>query len=312
LKKGGLRRRGDLRIGVVGLQSGWSTQALADAIESRTGSRFVVEIEHAVAELDRGSVTAGDLNLCDFDALIVKKIGADYGPDLLDRLELLRFVESQGVRVFSHPERILRMVDRVSCTTTLAANRIPMPPTVLTEDLDSARRAIERFGEAVLKPLYSTKARGFRLLRAQDDLAAELEAHRRRTGHPLFYIQKKVELSGRDLGVVFLGDRYLGTYARVAGSDAWDTTTHSGGHYEPFEPTAETVEIARRAADLFGLTLTSVDVALAAEGPMVFEVSAFGGFRGLREGLGIDGAALVAEHVVEQLRSAPRVGEAAS
>jgi ribosomal protein S6--L-glutamate ligase len=271
-----------------------------------------VEVEHAVAELDRGSVRVGDLDLCGLDALIVKKIGTAYGPDLLDRLELLRFVESRGVRVFSRPEHILRMVDRVSCTTTLAANGLPMPPTVLTEDLEGARRAIERFGEAVLKPLYSTKARGFRLLRAEDDLKAELEEHRRRTRHPLFYIQKKVELAGRDRGVVFLGDRYVGTYARVAGTDAWNTTIHSGGHYEPFTPGSETIEIARRAAGLFGLTLTSVDVALAAEGPMIFEVSAFGGFRGLREGLGIDGAALVADHVVEQLRSDPLAGQAGS
>jgi len=290
-------------VGVVGLEGAWSTEALADAIEMRTGHRFVVELEGVVADLDRGTVFSKDLDLGGLDALVVKKIGRDYGPELLDRLELLRLIELRGVRIFSPPERILRMIDRVSCTTTLAAHGFPLPSTVLTESLEGALRAIERFGEAVVKPLYSTKARGFRLLSADDDLKTELEAHRRESGHPLFYVQKKLDLSGRDLGVVFLGDEYVGTYARVAGEDAWDTTIHSGGHYEAFDADPEVIGIGRRAADLFGLTLTSVDVALTAEGPRVFEVSAFGGFRGLQEGLGIDGPARVADHVIERLRT---------
>jgi len=289
-----------LRVGVVGLVGAWSTEALADAIEARTGHRRIIELERVVADLERGRVLEQGCDLSELDALVVKKIGSQYGPELLDRLELLRLVEARGVRIFSPPEAILRMIDRVSCTATLAVHGFPMPPTILTEDLEAARRAIEEFGQAVLKPLYSTKARGFRLLSAEDDLKAELESHRRESGHPLFYVQKKLELAGRDLGVVFLGDEYVGCYARVAGAGSWETTIHSGGHYEAFEADAEVIEIGRRAASLFGLTLTSVDVALTADGPVVFEVSAFGGFRGLRDGLGIDGAALLADHVLEQ------------
>jgi ribosomal protein S6--L-glutamate ligase len=288
-------------VGVVGLCGGWSSEALADALEVRTGYRRVIELDRVVADLACDRILFEGEDLCALDALIVKKIGADYGPDMLDRLELLRLVESRGVRIHSPPERILRMVNRVSCTTTLAAEGFPMPPTVLTEDFAEAERAIRTFGEAVLKPIYSTKARGFRLLSAGDDLKTELEAHRSETGHPLFYIQKKLDLSGRDLGVVFLGGRYLGTYARVAGEGQWETTIHSGGRYEPFEPDDAIVELARRAAVAFGLTLTGVDIALTSDGPVLFEVSAFGGFRGLREGLGIDAATLLSDFVLAEL-----------
>jgi ribosomal protein S6--L-glutamate ligase len=44
-----------------------------------------------------------------------------------------------------------------------------------------------------------------------------------------------------------------------------------------------------------------VDVAEAADGPIVFEVSAFGGFRGLWEGCGIDAAGLYAGYILEKL-----------
>lgn len=290
-----------LRVGVIGREGAWSSETLAQAFEKRTGFGRVFQLEDAVADLAQGRVVAGDVDLCALDGLVVKKIGANYGPELLDRLDLLRFVESRGVRIFSPPERIQRMVDRVSCTVTLAANGFPIPPTILTEDVARAQAAIVEFRQAVVKPLYSTKARGFRLLTFSDDLKTELEEHRAQTRHPLFYVQKKLDLAGRDFGVVFLDGRYVGTYARVAAADAWNTTIHAGGHYERYAPTDDVIELCRRAAVHFGLTLTCVDVALTEIGPVIFEVSAFGGFRGLRDGLGIDGAGLLADHVLERL-----------
>ena len=49
------------------------------------------------------------------------------------------------------------------------------------------------------------------------------------------------------------------------------------------------------------LTFTTVDIALTPEGPIVFEVSAFGGYSGALKGCGIDAAALVADHVVAEV-----------
>ena len=83
------------RIGVVGVGGGWSTEALADAVEARTGFRAVIELDRVVADLASGQVLRGDLDLGSLDALIVKKVGREYGPDMLDRLELLRFVETR-------------------------------------------------------------------------------------------------------------------------------------------------------------------------------------------------------------------------
>ena len=93
------------------------------------------------------------------------------------------------------------------------------------------------------------------------------------------------------LGLVFLGGRYLGCYARVGSKDTWNTTIHSGGRYRAFDAPGEMVELAERAQSLFDLDFTTVDVAETANGPVVFEVSAFGGFRGAKEGIGIDAAA---------------------
>ena len=206
------------RIGIVGIPGKWSTETLADAAEKRTGFRLVIDMGRVELDLENQRLLFEDNDLCQLDALIVKKISAEYSPNTLDRLELLRVAEAAGVRVFSRAERILRLIDRLSCTVTLRNAGIPMPDTRVTEDLGAATQAVRDFGSAVFKPLYSTKARGMTVIHAQQS-RSEIEAQilAFRAEHPMMYIQRKVELPGRDLGMVFLGGEYLGSYARVSG-----------------------------------------------------------------------------------------------
>ena len=124
--------------------------------------------------------------------------------------------------------------------------------------------------------------------------------------NPMMYIQRKIDLPGRDLGMVFLAGDYLGTYARVPQGDAWNTTIHSGGRYAEHRPTDELIELARRAQAPFGMDFTTVDVAETGSGPIVFEVSAFGGFRGALEGIGINAAERYVEHVLKELTGAKK------
>jgi len=289
-----------MKIGVVGTKDGWSSELLADALAQRTGYRLLVEPERIRLDLPSGRALFEDTDLSQLDGLVIKKIGARYSPDLLDRLEILRFLSERGLPVLSDPLRILRVLDRLSCTITLQAAGIPMPPTSITEDVDQALAAVEEYGEAVFKPLYTSKARGMFVLRPGPEARRIIEDYARE--FPIMYIQKTVDLRGRDLGVTFLGGEYLTTYARCTQNGAWNTTTVSGGKYAPFDPPAGIIGLAKKAQDLFGLDFTCVDVALTDDGPYVFEVSAFGGFRGLLEARGLDAAGLYADHVLARMR----------
>ncbi|MBY8974506.1 GAK system ATP-grasp enzyme [Rhodobacteraceae bacterium NNCM2] len=290
----------DLRIGVVGIPGKWSTEALADAVEAQTGFRLVVDMGKVVLDLAQGSLMYEGVDLCTLDGLMVKKISEVYSPHVLDRLELLRIAEGKGVKVFSSPEAILRLIDRLACTVSLNGAGVPMPATRVTEDTGAAMRAVRDFGTAVFKPLYSTKARGMCLIDA-DSPTAEAEIAAFAAENPVMYVQQKLDLSGQDLGMVFLDGEYLCTYSRVSQSNAWNTTIHSGGKYEPYEPAPELIELGRAAQAPFGLTFTTVDVAMTGDGPIVFEVSAFGGFRGVKEGCRLDAPALLTSHVVKEL-----------
>lgn len=292
----------DVRIGVVGVAGKWSTETLADTLERRTGYRLVIDMGKVELDLAKRTLLFEGHDLCGLDGLIVKKISAQYSPNTLDRLELLRVAESAGVRVFSGAENMLRLVDRLSCTVGLRIAGIPMPETRVTEDVDAAVASVREFGSAVFKPLFSTKARGMSVIDANtnDKMVREsVEAFRR--ANPMMYIQRKLELSGRDLGLVFLGGDYLGTYARVSQSDSWNTTIHSGGRYAPYTPPAEIIDLADRAQAPFGMDFTTVDIAETKDGPVVFEVSAFGGFRGALEGASVDAAAAYADYAIARV-----------
>jgi ribosomal protein S6--L-glutamate ligase len=212
---------------------------------------------------------------------------------------VLRHLEERGTRIFSSPFSILRVLDRLTCTITLQLAGIPMPPTTITESVDQALTALDTYGRAVFKPLYTSKARGMTVISAGEGARAEIEAYA--AEHPIMYIQQTIELGDSDLGIAFLGGEYMTTYARTKTNGAWNTTTESGGKYRPFEPPAEVVALAEKAQALFNLDFTCVDVALTDTGPYVFEVSAFGGFRGILETSGIDAAQRYVDFVMERI-----------
>lgn len=293
------------RIGVVGAPGNWSSERLADAVAAKTGYRHLVDMGKLSLNLQTGSAICDGLDVSGLDALIIKKAGKEYSPDLLDRLELLRYLAETGMPVYSHPAKIMRLLDRLSCTVALRAGGAPMPPTVITEDMGEALDAVNSFGEAVFKPLYSTKARGMALISAGPNAEQSIGKFRD-AGNRVMYIQKKVVTPGWDLGVSFLGGEYLATYTRVGNEASWNTTTANGGKYAAFEPSREILDIAHKAQSLFGLDFTCVDIAETPDGPVVYEVSAFGGFRGLLDGNGIDAAQLYADYVIRKLENGQR------
>lgn len=287
---------------MVGTPGKWSTEVLADRLEEKSGFRAVVDMSDIVADVTKNQFFAGDLRLDQLDGIVVKKVGEHYNPTTEDRIHLLGYLEVCGVKIFSNPESIGKLINRLSGTLTLRANDIAMPATVITESVEEAVKAVRGFGSAVLKPLYSTKARGMLLLHAEvGDKELRSSVARYQESNPVMYIQQQIFSSGRDLGMVFVGGKYLCTYARVGNSESWNTTIHSGGSYTSFEPTPELVELGQRAQACFDLSFTTVDIAVTDRGPLVFEVSAFGGFKGALNGCGIDAAGAYTNFILEQM-----------
>jgi ribosomal protein S6--L-glutamate ligase len=285
-----------MRIAVIGQPGAWSTERLAEALRAAGAVSPVVDLATCALRLPERAVYFEGQPLV-VDAAVVKKIGDTAGGwAVRERLQILRHLEAGGVPVWSGPGQIEAAVDRARMTVELVRGGLPMPETIITEDVAEAVAAVERFGSAVLNPLFTSKGRGMHRLDASLDLPRLLAAHARETPGP-FYLQRFVKHPGRDLGVAVLDGQYLGAYWRVAGHDQWMTTILAGGHYERADPPDEVIDLACRAAAHTGVDLIESD-----EGYRILEVSDFGGFRGLLEGCGVDAAPLLAAAVCRRAR----------
>jgi ribosomal protein S6--L-glutamate ligase len=296
-----------VNLAVVGQPGAWSTERLADALRAAGASVGVVDLAACSLRLpDRRLFHRGE-PLEKLDGAVVKKLGdtAD-GWGVQERIGMLRHLEASGVPVLSAPDRLHVALNRYRMTCELVRAGLPVPETTVTEDLDEAAAAVERFGSAVLKPLFTSKGRGMRRLESSRELRAQLESHRD-DGLGPFYLQRFVKHPGRDLGVAVLDGRCIGAYWRVAAADHWMTTILSGGRYEKADLDPDTEAIAVRAARHFGLVFTGVDLIEDSDGRFnVLEVSAFGGFRGLLNGCGIDAAPMLADLVLREIGRAAR------
>lgn len=292
-----------VNIGVIGIRGAWSTEALSAQLKKKGVGGDVLELDEIGYDLASGCFEHRDYDLESFDALILKKMGKQYSSNLLDQLELLELLERRGMKFFSSPAMIRRMISRLSCTVRLWENDIPMPPTFITEDESAAVKWVEENGPAVMKPLYSTKARGMVVVSTEAETLSAV-AGLRESGEKIIYLQKKLDLAGADYGLVFLGGEFIGAYSRVGDGSSWHTTTQQGGKYAAFEPDQEMIELAARAQQPFGLDFTCVDVAETAElGPVIFEVSAFGAYRGLYESAGVDASDKLTDYAINKLIS---------
>lgn len=292
-----------MKIGVIGLKGKWSSEKLVEEIQNLGHASMVIEMEDVCFDLSTRSVTAGSQDLTTFDGFIIKKLGKEYTPYLYDRLEVLDFLHKEKkIPFFSSPDKIRRLINRYTCTNELSMGGVAMPATVVTESVSAAMGKLEEWGEVIVKPLFTSKSRGMEMIKFDKDAEKKLKKFHKEFN--TIYMQKLVKHPGYDLGVCFLGTEYIGTYARVGNSEGWNTTTRTGGHYEKKTPGEDIIAIAKKARDIYDLDFTCVDVVETPDGPMVFEVSAFGGYKGLQESAGMNLAADYAKYVIKRIENA--------
>jgi tetrahydromethanopterin:alpha-L-glutamate ligase len=285
-----------MRVAVAGIPGAWSSERMCHALQERGIESFVFSLGDCLHDLATGRVTLDERDLGDLDGIVIKKLAPQDSAVARLRLHMLRSLESQGVRIFSRAEVIERAMDRYGMNRELAAAGLPLPHTIAFETAEGLSAAIETLGDAIVKPIYTSKGRSMFRARSGEPIPEWDPANGR------WLAQRFVDGPGRDIGACVLGGKYVGAFYRVAPEGKWMTTTLSGGHYEHCDLDTEGREIAVRAANLFGLDYTVVDLVKGKKSYQLYEVSAFGGFRGLWTANQMDVAALYAKYIGGEVR----------
>lgn len=299
-----------MQVAVVGNPGAWSTERLASALRAEEIAPVVVSATELSFSLSGGGVAWKGRPLPAVMGVIVKKLGPSTDEQAAVRLLPLMAWERAGVPIVSPPALIERVLDRFRMTLDLAEAGVPLPETILTESPDEAAAFVARHGRAVVKPRHTSKGHGMLLLQNPAE-ARNMAANGAALGRGPAYLQAFVQprergAERRDIGVVVIGGVVAGAYARVASAGEWRTTTAAGGRYAPANVTPEIEQIALKVSRVFGLDFTTVDVVETEKGPMVYEASALGGFRGLFEATGVDAARLTVRWALERFTRSRR------
>lgn len=214
---------------------------------------------------------------------------------------LAKLLEEIGVRVYN-PARSIELCDDKSEThRVLAAAGIPQPETWLAPmTYTEVTGAVEPFLSSaakhlgfplVVKECYGSFGDQVSLVHTMEELRARAVA----MGARPFLLQRFVsEAAGVDVRLYVVGNRVVTAMRRRSDGD-FRANLRQGGTAEPYTPTEEECDLARRCCRLLGLCFGGVDLLHTADGrAVVCEVNSNAHLAGITACTGVD----VADEIV--------------
>jgi ribosomal protein S6--L-glutamate ligase len=271
-----------MRIALLAGGDGWHVRDLM---------RAAALLGHSAEVRDFRKVHAGIACTSDplagFDAVIVRTMPPGSLEQVVFRMDVLQRLQAKGVRVLNPPRALEMCVDKYLASACLEAAGLPVPPTVVCQDSDTALEAFTRLGgDVVVKPLFGSEGRG--MVRVSDPELAWRTFRTIERTQGVLYLQQMIGHPGWDLRVFVLGGRVLTAMRRHA-RDGWRTNIAQGGRGELVSLTADEERLALRAADAARTLAAGVDLLPGPDGTLyVLEVNAVPGWRALAPVTGVD------------------------
>lgn len=211
----------------------------------------------------------------------------------LYRVWAARALEEAGIYVMNPVLPWVVAGDKMAALIKLVKANLPVPPTVVTENMFIGYRAVGEFGKAVVKQLRGAMGYGVFLVDSPD-VAFHVFSMLVNINKPI-YVQKFLEKGPGDYRVVVVGGRAIGAEYRRA--EGWKTNVAQGAAPEPTRITPEMEELAVKAVEVLGLDYGGVDIAETREGYYILEVNPTMSWQGFKAATGINPA----EHVIDYL-----------
>ena len=238
------------------------------------------------------------------DAIIVRGMPAGRLEEVILRMDLLGRLAARGTPVINSPQALETAIDKYLSLARLAAAGIRVPRTIVAQDPTGIRLAWESLGgDAVVKPLFGSCGRGIERIDSEATLLPLLAAAAGAPEGAATYLQEFIPHPGWDARVLLVGEEAF-TLRRRSATD-WRTNLARGGIGEPFSPPAAWLDLARQTSALLGVELAGVDLLPDAAGdPLVLEVNAVPGWRGLASATGLDPTPAVVRWTEHRVRQA--------
>jgi len=286
-----------MRVVILSARTGWHTDELIRALTARGHLAAVLPYEGLIARVGaEAGLTSDQISILDADAVLARIIPGGSLEQLIYRVDALHWLENRGLRVVNSPRAIERSVDKFYTTTLLHDAGLLVPETVVCERVEDAMAVVRSMGDVVIKPIFGSLGHG--MVRVSDPDVALRVVRALDQIRSVFYIQRAIDHSGRDLRVFVVGGRVLGAIERRAPAGEWRTNVAIGGSATAVDISPEVERVALRAAAAVGADYAGVDVLPARDGALyVLEVNGIPGWEGLQQATGLDVATAIVEHL---------------
>ncbi|MFB9237971.1 RimK family alpha-L-glutamate ligase [Plantactinospora siamensis] len=264
-----------MKIGILGWDHGEVDVDIPTMVElgrelGHEVTLFVLdEIECVAAE--RGlTLTLGGEPAGSFDVLISRaQLRTESWRADVERLSLASNIP--GVPILDPVAEFISAESKLGMMHQLGHAGLPVPPTCGCRTYEQVRSAYDRWGSIVLKGAWGFGGHDVERvleLPREDELVHGMLA---RYGE--LVCQPYVPSLGGDVRITIVGDEDVFNVHRVPQGDEWRANVGLGAKAEPYEPTPELVELARRAARAMGITIAGVDLMPTADGFLIIEVN---------------------------------------
>jgi ribosomal protein S6--L-glutamate ligase len=273
---------------------------LENAIRRRGHTLVKIYVDMLEVRIDRGrlrirqSVGRGPPAELSVPGAVLRHLGIfrDF-EQFLYRVWAAKALEETGVYVMNPVMQWVVSGDKMAALMKLAKVGLPVPPTVVSENMFVGYRAVGEFGRAVVKQMRGAMGYGAFLV-DNPDVAFHIFSMLVNINKPI-YVQKFLEKGPGDYRVVVVGGRAIGAEYRRA--EGWKTNVAQGAAPEPTRITPEMEELAVKAVEVLGLDYGGVDIAETKEGYYILEVNPTMSWQGFKAATGINPA----EHIIDYL-----------
>ncbi len=222
---------------------------------------------------------------------IIPRIGAtvsQHGAGVVKEFEM------HGVSTTARALGILRARDKVRTLQIMTRKKVPIPKTLFSINPDTINEQIEYLGgpPVIIKLQSGTQGMGVILADSRQSAKSIIDTFYS-MNTPILLQQFIVESGGCDIRAFVVGDRVVAAMQRQSVKGDFRSNIHRGGSAQSIELTDEEKDIAIKSTQVLGLPVAGVDIIRSHHGPLLIEVNASPGLKGIEEASGVNVAAAI-------------------
>jgi len=261
------------------------TRGVQVEIITPTQLRAVVPVDTASQAISLGSRSPAEYAAVFFRGLA----------DSFTQFEILQLAEARGLRVINSIQSYLSSKSKLLTTALLGDAGLPVVPSLVTHDIESAIEFTAQHRETVVKPVYGME--GIDVERVTHRRAGEVLPPLLRR-YRAVCLQAFLQHGGEDVRCFVIGRRVVASMRRLAPPGGWKTNFSTGGSVQGLEAPARIAALAIEATDCLGLQYAGVDIVQDGDRLLVLEVNGDPSWQGLLQATGRNMAGPLIDYVI--------------